>query len=69
MEMCVGCFAHMLLASAANLITDWALPGGTCGRGAGCVLATYTSQPLVDNRCLTAANSSLKSKCPFAQKL
>ena len=63
------CFTCILFASAANMTVDWALPGGTCSRGAGHVLTPHTTQPLVDNKHLTTANSSLKSKCTFAQKL
>ena len=81
MELCAGCmseltsrmsatcFAHILSASTVNMTTDWALPGGTCGRGAGHVLTPLATHPLVDNKCLTAANSSPKSKHAFAQKL
>ena len=57
----------MLSPSAASMMVDWVLPGGTCGKGAGCVLIPHTFLPLIDNRCLTTANPSLKCKCTFAQ--
>ena len=52
-----------------NMTVDKTLPDGTCGRGARHVLTPHTTQPLVDNRHLITANSSLKSKPSFAQKL
>ena len=58
-RMAATCFTPIFSASAANMTADQELPGGTCGREAGCVLAPHTTCPLVDDKHLTSANSSL----------
>ena len=62
-------FCLHILASAANMTADMAVPGGNSGRGAGHVLVPHTTHHLVDNEHLTAANLCIKSKCAFAEKL
>ena len=59
-RMAATCFTHILLASTANMAVDWALPNGTCGRGAGCVLAPHTNHPL--------GRSQMSDHCQFIPK-